>query len=185
MNHNNLIKNITGRYMKPSSPLYASVLLTSLVLSGCNTSFAPREPDFYTPPVVDSDIAKVRLIGSPISYAIYSIDSSGHKTGGWVEKHDPYYNFTDGSTRDIGLPKVTGKTYKERYFETYLKPDVVTLIYNSNTLCSVKAILIPEKQKIYEARISYTDKTGFCVLYLKEIVHDKHNNIYIERSIAK
>ncbi|MCS3430457.1 hypothetical protein [Klebsiella sp. BIGb0407] len=165
--------------------LYVSVLLTPLVLTGCNTSFSPPKPEYYTPPVVDSEIAKIRLIGAPISYAIYSINSSGHKTGGWVEKRELSYLFTDGPTRDIGLPKVTGKVYEEKYFETYLKPDTVILIYNSTDLCVVKTILVPEKQKIYEARISYTDKTGYCVLYLKEIVYDKHNDIYIERSIAK
>ncbi len=174
---------MTGRYMK--SYLYAGVLLTSLVLAGCNTSFSSPEPEYYTPPVLDSDIAKIRLIGAPISYAIYSIDSSGHKKGGWVEKRELSYVFTDGPTRDIGLPKVTGKLYEEKYFETYLKPDTVTLIYNSTTLCVVKVMLVPEKQKIYEARISYTDKSGYCVLYLKEVVHDKHNNIYIESNLKK
>lgn len=153
-------------------------------ISGCSNFFP--EPKTYVPPVNSVDVAKIRLIGPPMSYAIYPKDSNSKQTGGWVEKHNRYLNPFLGSTKDIGLPKVTGKSYKNDYFETYLRPEVETTIYHSLYQgCHVSLDFKPEKSRIYEARISYGDKTGYCVLYLKEVVMDKLNGIYVEKDIVK
>lgn len=155
-----------------------------LNMSGCSNFFP--EPKMYVPPVNSVDVAKIRLIGPPMSYAIYQKDSNGKETGGWVEKHNRYLNPFLGSTKDIGLPKVTGKIYKDDYFETYITPDVGTSIYHSLYQgCHVSLDFIPGKTKMYEARISYGDKTGYCVLYLKEVALDKINGVYVEKDIEK
>lgn len=151
-------------------------------ISGCSTLFP--EPPQYIPPTDSSDVAKIRLIGPPMSYAIYQTDKTDKSNGGWVVKHNRYVNPFLGSTKAIGLPKVTGKEYKQDYFETFLVPDEKTTIHHSLYQgCSVNLSFIPEKKKIYEASISYGDKTGYCVLYLKQIVLDSVNGIYVEKDL--
>ncbi|CNH14823.1 hypothetical protein [Yersinia intermedia] len=155
-----------------------------LSISGCSTFFP--EPTQYIPPSDSADVAKIRLIGPPMSYALYQTDKSGKKGGGWVLKHNRYLNPFLGSTKGIGLPKVTGKEYTQDYFETLLVPEEKTTIHHSLYQgCSVNLPFTPEKKKIYEANISYGDKTGYCVLYLKEIVLDSINGVYVERGVSK
>ncbi|HEX4501636.1 MAG TPA: hypothetical protein VH187_10865 [Scandinavium sp.] len=155
-----------------------------VVLSGCNSLFPEQKT--YVPPMDNADVAKIRLIGPPMSYAIYQKDSNNNQTGGWVEKHSRYFNPFLGSTKDIGLPKISGKNYKDDYFETYIQPDMDTSIYHSLYQgCHVSLDFKPGKAKMYEAHISYGDKTGYCVLYLKEVVMDKINGVYVEKDITK
>ncbi|MBY4888695.1 hypothetical protein K5Y32_12140 [Pantoea sp. DY-15] len=164
--------------------LNALLIPVVLSLSGCSNLFP--EPKQFTPPTENSDVAKIRLIGAPMSYALYQTDSSGKKTGGWVLKHNAYLNPFLGSTKDIGLPKITGKKYKDDYIETLLVPDEKTIIHHSLYQgCHVNLPFVPEKKKIYEAHISYGDKTGYCVLYLKEVVLDSVNGIYVEKELSK
>lgn len=160
------------------------VFLVAMILSGCSSFF--KEPVMYTPPVNSSEIAKIRLIGPPMSYALYQKESSGKVTGGWVMKHNRFMNPFLGSTKDIGLPKVTGKEYKDDYFETYLKPEELTSIHHSLYQgCRVDISFTPKAHSIYEALISYGDKSGYCVLSLKEIVFDEVNYLYVEKDISK
>jgi hypothetical protein len=157
-------------------------MLLTVTLSGCSTLYPV--PKTYVPPAKSADVAKIRLIGPPMSFALYQKDSNNQETGGWVERHNRFFNPFLGSTKDIGLPKVTGKSYKDNYFETYLQPDVETSIYHSLYQgCHVSLDFKPAKTKLYEARISYGDKTGYCVLYLKEVVMDEVNGVYVERNI--
>lgn len=165
---------------------YLSLLLIPFVLSasGCSTFFP--EQTMYTPPVENSDVAKIRLIGAPMSFAIHQYDSSGKETGGWVMKHSRFFNPFLGSTKDIGLPKIAGKNYKDDYFETYLVPNEKTTVRHSLYQgCNVSLSFTPESKKIYEGHISYGDKTGYCVLYMKEVALDTINGIYVEKDIKQ
>ncbi|WP_371975194.1 hypothetical protein ACB496_10915 [Lelliottia nimipressuralis] len=156
----------------------------ALSVSGCSTLFP--EPKLYTPPANSADVAKIRLIGPPMSYGLYQYDPSGKETGGWVLKHNRYLNPFLGSTKDIGLPKITGKSYKDDYFETLLIPNQKTIIEHSLYQgCHVTLSFVPEKQKIYEGHISYADKTGYCVLYMKEVALDTTNGIYVEKDVKQ
>lgn len=159
-------------------------LLMSLSLAGCSTFFPV--PTEYHPPAQTDDVAKIRLIGPPMSYALYLKDPTGQEKGGWVMKHNRFMNPFLGSTKDIGLPKVTGKSYKDDYFETLLRPDIPTTIHHALYQgCSVNLPFTPEKKKIYEAHISYGDKSGYCVLYLKEVAFDSVNAIYVEKDVTR
>ncbi|MBS0053903.1 hypothetical protein KEM40_00395 [Yersinia sp. Marseille-Q3913] len=121
-----------------------------------------------------------------MSFGLYQKDSNGKFVGGWVQEHSRYVNISLGSTKDIGLPKVTGKEYKDDYFETLLVPEKLTRIHHSLYQgCSVNLSFTPEKKGIYEARISYSDKSGYCVLYIKEIKYDQVNSLYVEQEIKR
>ncbi|MEN3754483.1 hypothetical protein ABC733_22975 [Mangrovibacter sp. SLW1] len=153
-----------------------------LIISGCNTFFPEQKQ--YMPPPDSADVAKIRLIGPPMTFGLYQTDVSGKKNGGWVLKHSRYVNLSLGSTKDIGLPKVTGKKYDQDYFETFLIPDEKTAIrHYTYQGCSISLEFTPEKRKIYEARISYSDKSGYCVLYLNEVAFDNINKIYVEKDV--
>ncbi|HHX3465862.1 TPA: hypothetical protein ACU9NN_001070 [Enterobacter asburiae] len=161
------------------------IIIPAIVsLSGCSTFFP--EPKMYMPPPNSEDVAKIRLIGPPMSYGIYQYDKTGKEIGGWVLKHNRYLNPFLGSTKDIGLPKVTGKKYDKDYFETLIVPDEKTTVQHALYQgCNVSLTFTPEKKKIYEGHISYSDKTGYCVLYMKEVALDTVNGIYIEKDFVQ
>ncbi|MDI7637482.1 hypothetical protein QLZ15_21420, partial [Cronobacter sakazakii] len=62
----------------------AAVLSTTLLLAGCSNLFP--KPALYVPPANTSDVARIRLMGAPMSYALYQTDSEGKTTGGWVQE---------------------------------------------------------------------------------------------------
>jgi hypothetical protein len=57
-------------------------------------------------PANSPDIAKIRLMGAPMSYALYQKDSDGKETGGWVQEHSAYFNILLGNTHNLGFPKL-------------------------------------------------------------------------------
>ncbi|WP_081304531.1 hypothetical protein [Aeromonas hydrophila] len=159
------------------------VAVVIFMLTGCAS--LPNMA-MYTPPKQSEDVAKIRFIGRPKTFAIYQKDDFGKESGGWVSEQDIYMNITPGKTQDIGLPKISGKVYGDEYFETLLEPNKYTrlrhVLYGG---CAVDLPFVPEKRKIYEATIDYGVRSGVCVFYLKEIYHDKTNNIYLERDVKK
>ncbi|EOE5647558.1 hypothetical protein ACSSQ8_002677 [Cronobacter sakazakii] len=160
----------------------AAVLSTTLLLAGCSNLFP--KPALYVPPANTPDVARIRLMGAPMSYALYQTDSEGKTTGGWVQEHSAYINILLGNTRDLGFPKLKNKDYSDTYFETYLLPDRETTIHHSlYGGCSVVLNITPKKKALYEIRYSYGDKTGYCVIYAKEIKYDADMGIYYEDDV--
>lgn len=160
----------------------AVALSVSLLLAGCSTYFP--KPTMYVPPANTPDVAKIRLMGAPMSYALYQTDSNGKETGGWVQEHSAYVNILLGNTKDLGFPKLKNKDYSDTFFETTLLPDRLTTIHHSlNGGCSVNLKITPKKKALYEVRYSYADKTGYCVIYAKEIKYDADMGIYYEENV--
>lgn len=151
------------------------------ILTGC--AMLPNTT-MYEPPKQADDLAKIRFIGRPKTFAIYQKDNFGKETGGWVSEQDIYMNITPGKTQDIGLPKISGKKYSDEYFETLLIPNKYTRLRHAlYGGCAVDLPFVPEKNKIYEATIDYEMRAGACVFYLKEVYYDKTNKVYIERDV--
>lgn len=157
------------------------IAVVIFMLTGCASL---PNMTMYTPPKQSEDVAKIRFIGRPKTFAIYQKDDFGKESGGWVSEQDIYMNITPGKTQDIGLPKTSGKVYGEEYFETLLEPNKYTrlrhVLYGG---CAVDLPFVPEKRKMYEATIDYGVRSGVCVFYLKEIYYDKTNKIYLERDV--
>ncbi|WP_237680794.1 hypothetical protein [[Erwinia] mediterraneensis] len=159
-----------------------ATLFVSLLLAGCSTYFP--EPALYVPPANSPDVAKIRLMGAPMSYALYQKDSDGKKTGGWVQEHSAYVNIFFGNTHDLGFPKLKNKDYSGKFFETTLLPDRLTTIHHSlYGGCSVNLEITPKKKALYEIHYSYADKSGYCVIYAKEIKYDSDMDIYYEGNV--
>ncbi len=160
----------------------AIALSVSVLLTGCSTYFP--KPALYVPPAGTSDVAKIRLMGAPMSYGLYQKDADGKETGGWVMPHSAYVNILLGSTRDLGFPKLKNKDYSDTFFETTLLPDHPTIIQHSlYGGCNITLKLNPKKNALYEVRYSYADKTGYCTLSAKEIKYDKDMGIYYEGNV--
>lgn len=160
----------------------AATLCVSLLLAGCSTYFP--KPALYVPPANSTDVAKIRLMGAPMSYALYQKDSDGKETGGWVQQHSAYVNILLGNTHDLGFPKLKNKDYSDTFFETTLLPDRLTTIHHSlHGGCSVNLKITPKKNALYEIHYSYADKTGYCVIYAKEIKYDADMGIYYEANV--
>ncbi len=154
----------------------------SLLLAGCSTYFP--KPKLYVPPANTPDVAKIRLMGAPMSYALYQKESDGKETGGWVQEHSAYVNILLGSTHDLGFPKLKHKDYSDTFFETTILPDRLTTIHHSlHGGCSVDLHIMPKKKALYEIHYSYGDKTGYCVIYAKEIKYDADMGIYYEDNV--
>ncbi len=100
--------------------------------------------------------------------------------GGFVIEHNRYLNIGFGSTVDMGFPKIQGKDYTGKYFETLVIADRKTEITYLAPNCSVTLDVIPKKDATYEVHYSDTDRTGYCVLYIRPVVFDEVNSIYIE-----
>lgn len=170
------------RLISRSGAVRAAALSVGFLLSGCTTLFS--KPPLYVPPTNSSDVAKIRLMGAPMSYALYQTDSKGEKTGGWVQEHSAYFNILMGSTRDLGFPKLKNKDYSDTFFETTLRPDLPTTIHHAlHGGCSVDLNITPKKNALYEVHYSYGDKTGYCVIYAKEIKYDADMGIYYEANV--
>lgn len=153
------------------------------MLSGCGIL---TNTTMYIAPQQSDDVAKIRFIGRPKTFAIYQKDEFGRESGGWVSEQDILMNVTAGKTQDIGLPKVSGKLYGDEYFETVLTPNKYTRIRHAlYGGCAVDLSFVPEKAKIYEATIDYGMQSGVCVFYLKEVYYDKVNKIYLEKDVKK
>lgn len=160
----------------------AVALSVSLLFAGCSTYFP--KPALYVAPVNTPDVAKIRLMGAPMSYALYQKDSEGKETGGWVQEHSAYVNILMGNTRDLGFPKLKNKDYSDTFFETTLLPDRLTTIHHSlYGGCSVNLRITPKKNALYEIHYSYGDKSGYCVIYAKEIKYDADMGIYYEDDV--
>ncbi|MEQ4532622.1 MAG: hypothetical protein ABN478_15140 [Mixta sp.] len=160
----------------------AIVLTATLLLTGCSALFP--KPTLYVPPENTPDVAKIRLMGAPMSYALYQKDSDGKKIGGWVQEHSAYVNILLGNTRDLGFPKLKNKDYSGTFFETMLLPDRQTTIHHAlNGGCTVDLNIIPKKKSLYEIHYSYGDKAGYCVIYAKEIKYDADMDIYYEDNV--
>lgn len=159
--------------------LFSSLLL---VLTGCSSLFS--KPALYVPPANTADVAKVRLMGAPMSYALYQKDSAGKETGGWVQEHSPYFNILLGNTKDLGFPKLKNKDYSDTFFETTLVPEQLTTVHHSlHGGCSINIHFTPEKKGLYEVHYSYADKSGYCVIYIKQIKYDADLGLYYEANI--
>lgn len=157
-------------------------LSATLLLAGCSTLFP--KPALYASPANTLEVAKIRLMGAPMSYALYQKDSNGKETGGWIQEHSAYVNILLGNTRDLGFPKLKNKDYSDTFFETMLLPDRQTTIHHSlYGGCSVDLNIIPKKKALYEIHYSYGDKTGYCVLYAKEIKYDSNMGIYYKDDV--
>lgn len=157
----------------------AATLCLTLFLAGCSTFFP--KPTLYVPPANTPDVAKIRLMGAPMSYALYQKDSDGKESGGWVQEHSAYFNILLGSTHDLGFPKLKNKDYSDTFFETTLVPDRLTTIHHSlHGGCSIDIEIMPKKKALYEIHYSYADKSGYCVIYAKEIKYDADMGIYYE-----
>lgn len=172
MNHF-IIRRNTGK---------VATLCIGLLLAGCSTYFP--KPALYIPPASSPDVAKIRLMGAPMSYALYQKDSNGKETGGWVQEHSAYVNILLGNTHNLGFPKLKHKDYSDTYFETTLLPDRLTTIHHSlHGGCTVNLEITPKKNALYEIHYSYGDKTGYCVIYAKEIKYDSDMGIYYEDDV--
>lgn len=160
----------------------AAALAVSLLLAGCSTFF--KKPPVYVPPANTSDIAKIRLMGAPMSYALYQTGSDGQETGGWVQEHSGFVNIMSGNTRDLGFPKLKNKDYSDTFFETTILADRLTRIHHSlYGGCSVNIKISPKKNALYEIHYSYADKSGYCVIYAKEIKYDADMGVYYEADV--
>ncbi|MDI6442608.1 hypothetical protein [Cronobacter dublinensis] len=159
-----------------------AVLSATLLLAGCSAIFP--KPALYVTPHNTPDVAKIRLMGAPMSYALYQKDSAGKETGGWVQEHSAYVNILLGNTQDLGFPKLKHKDYSDTFFETTLLPDRETTIHHSlYDGCTVDLTITPKKNALYEIHYSYGDKTGYCVIYAKEIKYDPDMGIYYEDNV--
>ena len=156
-----------------------TVLFSIILLVGCSTYFPV--PTKYEPPTNISDIAKIRLMGNPLYYSIRQKNNTGVMAGGFVVEHNRFLNLGFGTTVDNGFPKIEGKDYTGKYFETFVIADRMTDINYLAPNCSVTLEkIIPKKDALYEVHYSDTDLTGFCVLYIRPVVFDEVNSIYIE-----
>ncbi|XWJ89621.1 hypothetical protein ACRARH_22355 [Phytobacter ursingii] len=171
-----------SHFISKSGAGKAATLCVMLLLTGCSTYFA--KPALYVPPANSPDIAKIRLMGAPMSYALYQKDTDGKETGGWVQEHSAYFNILLGNTHNLGFPKLKNKDYSDTFFETTLLPDRLTTIHHSlHGGCSVNLDFTPKKKALYEVHYSYADKTGYCVIYVKEIKYDADMGIYYEDNV--
>lgn len=168
--------------MRGHGKLSIFFLAASLLLTGCSSLFS--KPPLYVPPTNSADVAKIRLMGAPMSYAIYQKDSNGKQTGGWVQEHSPYFNILLGNTKDLGFPKLKNKDYSDTFFETTLLPDSETTIHHAlHGGCSININFTPKKNSLYEVHYSYADKSGYCVIYVKQIKYDADMGIYYEAKV--
>ncbi|WP_241618588.1 hypothetical protein [Rosenbergiella epipactidis] len=155
-----------------------AMLFSIILLSGCSILFPV--PTKYEPPISIEDVAKIRLMGNPLYYSIRQKNDSGTLVGGFVVEHNRYLNIGFGRTVDMGFPKIQGKDYTGKYFETLVIADRKAEITYLAPNCSVTLDIIPKKDATYEVHYSDTDLTGYCVLYIRPVVFDEVNSIYIE-----
>lgn len=155
-----------------------TVLFSTILLSGCSQLFPV--PTKYEPPRSIGDIAKIRLMGNAGYYSIRQKNDTGALVGGFVVKHNRFINIGFGTTFDMGFPKIQGKDYTGKYFETLVTAGRKTEINYLTSNCSVTLDVIPKKDAIYEVHYSDSDRTGYCVLYIRPVVFDEVNSIYIE-----
>lgn len=166
---------------KKKKALKKSLLALTFIVTGCN-SILPA-PTKYEPPVNSTNISKIRLMGNPLYPSIDQKDSTGKFVGGFIVEHNRFLNLGFGTTVDIGLPKIQRNDYSGKYFETVIKADTETLVDYWKPNCRVSLKFMPKKDSVYEVRYSDTDKTGYCVLYIRAVVLDKTNSIYVEEII--
>lgn len=157
-----------------------AIIFSIILLTGCSKVFPV--PTKYEPPRNTSDIAKVRLMGNPLYYSIRQKNDTGDLVGGFVVEHNRFVNIGLGTTVDSGFPKIQGKDYSGKYFETLVIADRKTEINYLAQNCSVTLDVIPKREAIYEVHYSDSDLTGYCVLYIRPVVFDEVNSIYIEGS---
>lgn len=151
-------------------------------LTGCSKQFP--HPVTYIQPDNDVNIAKVRLMGAPMSYSIFQKNKNDTFVGGDVLQHNRWVNVTFGSTKDMGFQKIKNRDYSGKYYETLILPEIKTRIQHSlYGGCKVSLEFTPKKQGLYEVHYNYNDLSGYCVLYIKEIVFDSVNSIYVEENV--
>lgn len=151
-------------------------------LAGCSKQFP--KPVTYVQPDSEVNIAKVRLMGAPMTYSIFQKNKNNEFVGGDVLQHNRWINVTFGSTKDMGFPKIKNKDYSGTYYETLVLPEIETRIKHSlYGGCRVNLEFTPKKQGLYEVHYNYNDLSGYCVLYIKEIVFDSVNSVYVEENV--
>lgn len=159
------------------------MLLCVFLLSGCGSFL--KAPTKYDPPQNSTDTAKIRLMGNPLYPSIYQEDQSGKFVGGFIVEHNRFLNLGFGTTVDIGLPKVQRNDYSGKYFETIIAANTKTRVEYLVPGCRVSLNFMPKKDGVYEVTYSATDKTGYCVLYIRTVEFDKINSIYVEGKIKQ
>lgn len=165
-------------------------LLFTILLTGCSLLVTPQK--IYTPPEPNPDNAKVRFYGNPQGYHL--IEYQKVKEGEPLN-YEHYYNSGDLVPRKqtlistnyvemkhIGLPKITGKEYDDQYYETVVPSNIELMVGNYN-YCNMTFSFVTKKAAVYEVRFNTTDKVGYCVIYLNEIVYDKTNGIYVAKKV--
>ncbi len=155
-----------------------TILCSIILLPGCGQLFPAVTK--YEPPTNTNDIAKIRLMGNPFFYSIKQKNDSDALVGGFVVERNRFVNLGFASTVDRGFPKIQGKNYNGKYFETFVVAERKTEINYRDPNCSVTLSVTPKKDAIYEVHYSDSDWTGYCVLYIRPIVFDEINAIYIE-----
>ncbi|HHQ6582040.1 TPA: hypothetical protein ACSTJ2_004076 [Serratia fonticola] len=160
-------------------------LMATMSLASC--SLFP-DPPMYVPPPNDGSVAKVRLLGNPLTYSISQKKSNGESSGGYVQKHRRFLNIIPDRTKSIGMPKLPQGDYSDTYTEVTVTSGIKTTISHriSNPDgggCSVSLDFTPNEKGLYEFKYNYSDKSGYCVLYGNEIKYDSINETYIEEKI--
>lgn len=155
-----------------------AVLLTTILLSGCSQFM--HAPTKYDPPAGGNEVAKIRLMGNPLYYSIYQRESADKMVGGFVVEHNRFLNIGFGTTVDIGLPKIDGRDYSGKYFETLVEADKEVHVNYLAQNCNVTLKILPMKDFLYEVHYSDSDRTGYCTLYIRPVVFDKINSVYME-----
>lgn len=157
---------------------YISLIFLTLLLTGCSGIWG--NPLYIPPADAEKNLAKIRLIGNPVGFSITQRNKKRER----IDKRIlPIFI----PSTDIGLPKFLSspERYTETYFETRLYASKQATIGFSMAGCRISMKFIPEANEIYEFRVSFTEKTGYCILYGTHMKYDKINDLYVEEPVVR
>jgi len=157
---------------------FAAVIAFSLILTGCAGRWG--QVPYMPPSDNDKNIAKIRLIGNPVGF---TISQNGEKEANVDNSKVVIFK----SSTDIGLPKYQSfpDRYKETYFETKLHAGIPTSIGYYFARCGISYVFLPQANEIYEFRINFSDRSGYCILYGSRMKYDKVNDVYVEEPVER